>query len=145
MLTARGVAFAVVRGVKNKTNQDRAKQPGRPMRVLIVEDSAKMRKNLRDVFSLFPRLKVVGMAKDGFEALEAVHILKPDVITLDIHMPRLNGLEVLSRIPKSKCLVIVLTALVDEFYRKKCRALRTDYFFDKITEFDRFLELVKTL
>lgn len=117
----------------------------RRRRVLIVEDSSKMRKNLNDIFSIFPQLEVVGLAKDGLEALQAAHDLKPDVITLDIHMPKLNGLEVLRRIKRKDCVVIMLTALTDEFYRTKCRELKANHFFDKITEFDRFLELLKTV
>src|SRR5882672_3673855 len=135
-----GVANAVKGGVKNRTHKSE-----RPLRVLIAEDSARMRKSLHEVFSILPRLEIVGEAKDGVEALQAAHALKPDVITLDIHMPRLSGLEVLQRIQKDKCIVIVLSALADEPYRERCRQLKADHFFDKITEFDQFVELMKTL
>lgn len=104
-----------------------------------------MRQNLRDTFTGLPRLEIVGEAKDGLETLHAAHILKPDVITLDIHMPKMSGIEVLQRIQKDGCKVIVLTALVDEIYREKCRELNADYFFDKITEFDQFVNLLKTM
>ena len=117
----------------------------RPLRVLIAEDSARMRQNLQDIFAGLPGLEIVGEAKDGLETLQAAHSLKPDVLTLDIHMPKMSGLEVLQRIQKGNCKVIVLTALAEDIYRQKCRELRADRFFDKITEFDQFVEFLKTI
>lgn len=119
----------------------------RRQRVLIAEDSASMRQNLVDLLSDLPQMEVVGTARDGVEAIESVHLLKPDVLILDIHMPRQNGLEVLRTIRKEKnhCTVIVLTKLADEFYREKCRELKADYFFDKLSGFDQFVELLKKM
>ena len=69
-----------------------------PIRLLIVDDSATVRSVLRRYFEADPRLEVVGVANDGVEALELLPEVKPDVITLDIEMPRMNGLEALPRI-----------------------------------------------
>jgi DNA-binding NarL/FixJ family response regulator len=117
------------------------------LRILIAEDSAGMRKNLSEVCSGLPRLELIGEAKNGLEAIESVRNLRPDVLTLDIRMPKLNGLEVLRIVQRENhgCVVIVLTAFLDEFYRKKCRQLSARHYFDKVTEFDRFLELLKSL
>ena len=65
------------------------------VRVLIVDDSAFVRKCLREIFSRSPFLEVVGAARDGIEALELVEQLAPDVMTVDLNMPRMDGLAFL--------------------------------------------------
>ena len=71
----------------------------RPVRVLVVDDSAFARKVLREALSRSPRVEVVGVARDGLEALEKIAELAPDVITLDLVMPNLDGLGVLRALP----------------------------------------------
>jgi two-component system chemotaxis response regulator CheB len=65
------------------------------IKVLVVDDSAFVRKVVTQMLSRSPRLEVVGAARDGEEALELVERLRPDVITLDLVMPRMNGVEFL--------------------------------------------------
>jgi two-component system chemotaxis response regulator CheB len=67
--------------------------PGGKIRVLVVDDSAFMRKVLNGIISSDPQLDVCGEAKDGREAVEQAEALKPDVISMDINMPRMDGLE----------------------------------------------------
>jgi two-component system chemotaxis response regulator CheB len=62
-----------------------------PIRVLVVDDSAYNRRNISDVFAGHPEVEVIGKAADGEEALQLVTLLKPDVITLDLEMPRMDG------------------------------------------------------
>jgi two-component system chemotaxis response regulator CheB len=69
-----------------------------PIRVLIVDDSAFMRAALSRMITLDPALQVVGTAASGGEALQRIVPLNPDVITLDVEMPGLDGLETLRRI-----------------------------------------------
>jgi two-component system chemotaxis response regulator CheB len=74
--------------------------------VLAVDDSAVMRGVLRTLFALhasqgdpaLPRMELCGLVRDGVEALEAVKRLAPDVLLLDLEMPRMNGLEVLTKL-----------------------------------------------
>jgi two-component system, chemotaxis family, protein-glutamate methylesterase/glutaminase len=73
----------------------------RPIRLLVVDDSAYNRRNIADVFADHPEVEVVGKAADGEEALQLVTLLKPDVITLDLEMPRMDGFTFL-RILMSK-------------------------------------------
>ena len=73
----------------------------RPIRLLVVDDSAYNRRNIADVFADHPEVEVVGKAADGEEALQLVTVLKPDVITLDLEMPRMDGFTFL-RILMSK-------------------------------------------
>src|SRR6185295_8247342 len=72
-----------------------------PIRLLVVDDSAYNRRNIADVFAPHPEVEVVGKAADGEEALRLATLLKPDVITLDLEMPRMDGFTFL-RILMSK-------------------------------------------
>ncbi|AFS79529.1 chemotaxis response regulator protein-glutamate methylesterase CheB [Gottschalkia acidurici 9a] len=63
--------------------------------VLVVDDSAFMRQVLRNIINSQVDMKVIGIARDGIDAIEKAKSLKPDVITLDIEMPRMNGSEAL--------------------------------------------------
>src|ERR1051326_111090 len=85
------------------------------LRVLIVDDSATLREGLTSLCSLRSELEVVGTASDGVEALEAIYNLKPDVVSLDIRMPRMGGVEVLRAIKRDRltCTPIVLSGMVD--------------------------------
>jgi two-component system chemotaxis response regulator CheB len=62
-----------------------------PVRLLVVDDSAYNRRNIASVFADNPEVEVVGKAADGEEALRLATVLKPDVITLDLEMPRMDG------------------------------------------------------
>jgi len=68
------------------------------IRVLVVDDSAFMRKAISIMLESDPDIKVIGMAHNGIEGIEMVQKLKPDIITLDIEMPRMDGLTALKRI-----------------------------------------------
>src|SRR5438552_15500694 len=62
-----------------------------PIRLLVVDDSAYNRRNIADVFAANPEVELVGKAGDGEEALRLATTLRPDVITLDLEMPRMDG------------------------------------------------------
>jgi DNA-binding NarL/FixJ family response regulator len=70
-----------------------AKPNGKSAHILIVDDQAAMRKALRQLFAGEAGLEVCGEAQDGREAIEMAVRLKPDLITLDLSMPVMNGLE----------------------------------------------------
>ncbi len=71
-------------------------------RVLVVDDSAFARKVLREILAGDPRLEVVGFARDGLDALEKIAELTPDVVTLDLVMPELDGVGVLQALAARK-------------------------------------------
>lgn len=82
----------------------------RPIRVLVVDDSAFARKVLRDVIGRHPHLELVGTARDGLEALEKIAELLPDVVTLDLMMPNLDGLGVLDALaPAERRRVLIVS------------------------------------
>jgi two-component system, chemotaxis family, protein-glutamate methylesterase/glutaminase len=86
----------------------------RPLvRVLIVDDSAFARKVLRELLSSAPGIEVVGTARDGLEALEKVAELKPDVMTLDLMMPNLDGLGVLQGLPAVGAPRVIIVSMSD--------------------------------
>lgn len=68
------------------------------VKVLIVDDSAFMRNTLSRMISSDPGIDVIGIARDGIEAVEKVLALKPDLVTLDVEMPRMDGIEALKQI-----------------------------------------------
>lgn len=92
--------------------------------VLIVDDSALVRQLLVDMISQDPELEVAGIAKDGIEAIKMTQELDPDVITMDIHMPEMDGLTALEYImKKSPRPVVMLSALVKKGAAPTLRAL----------------------
>lgn len=81
------------------------------IKVLVVDDSALMRKLLDDIFGSEPDIEV-RTARNGVEALDQLHRYAPDVITLDVHMPLMDGLACLDRIMLERpCPVVMVSAL----------------------------------
>ncbi len=89
-----------------------------PIRVLVVDDQALFREGLSLVLSLHADVVVVGQACDGEEALRMVDLLRPDVILMDIKMPKLDGVATTRRLRASAhpCRVVALTTFDDDEY-----------------------------
>ena len=79
-------------------------------RVLIVDDSAFMRKVLEHIFNADDQLQVAGHAKDGREAVALAESLKPDIITMDINMPHMDGLQATAQIMTTNPRPIVIVS-----------------------------------
>ena len=83
-------------------------------KVLIVDDSALMRRVLGDILRAADDLEVA-FARDGVEAIAQLHAFRPDVVTLDVHMPRMDGLQCLDRIMVERpCRVVMVSSLTAE-------------------------------
>lgn len=89
----------------------------RPIKVLVVEDSIVFRELLVQNLRKDPAIEVVGAAVDPYEARELILEKHPDVMTLDVELPRMNGIEFLKRlIPQYPLPVIVITSLSDKVF-----------------------------
>ncbi|NLD51074.1 MAG: chemotaxis response regulator protein-glutamate methylesterase [Clostridiaceae bacterium] len=97
---------------------------GKQIRVLVVDDSAFMRKVVSDILNSDNEIEVVDTAKNGLEAVSKVKELKPDVITLDVKMPVMDGLECLRKINDIPGMsVVVLSSVTKEGTEATIQAL----------------------
>jgi two-component system LytT family response regulator len=96
------------------------------MRVLVVDDEPLARRYLVDLLGEIPAAQVVGEAANGFEAVQAVERLRPDLLLLDIQMPKLSGFEVLELLGAEAPAVVFVTAF-DEFALKAFEVHAVDY------------------
>jgi DNA-binding NarL/FixJ family response regulator len=93
----------------------------RQIRVLVADDQAMMRAGFRMILEAQPDIEVVGEASDGVEAVEAAARLRPDVVLMDIRMPRLDGVEATRRLAGHKVLILTTFGL-DEYIVDTLRA-----------------------
>ncbi len=109
------------------------------LKVFVADDSATVRERLVTMVLALPGIRVVGQARDGPEAVDAIHRTRPDVVILDIRMPGRNGIDVLRWVKRMQPApkVIMLTNYASQQYQRACELAGTDFFFDKSTEFDQ--------
>ena len=126
----------------------------RVLRVLVIDDSAYVRKVVREILSRSPFIEVVGAARDGREALDLVEQLNPDVVTCDLNMPELDGVEFVREQMQRRPLPIIIMSVANETaeaaltaldsgaidFVQKPTALASEKIFDVSTE---LLEKVK--
>ena len=88
-----------------------------PIKVLVVDDSIVFRELLVQNLSRDPAIRVVASAKDPFEARDAILKYQPDVMTLDIELPRMNGIDFLRKLmPQYPLRVVVISSLSDKVF-----------------------------
>jgi len=94
------------------------------VRVLVVDDSAFMRKVITDMLASDPQIEVLGTARNGLDALGKIKQLKPDIITLDVEMPQMDGLQLLEKLMTEYPLpVIMLSSLTQHGTEATIKAL----------------------
>ena len=98
--------------------------------ILIVDDNAQLRALMREIVAQESDLHVVGEAADGAEAMRLAQELRPDIVLLDLVMPRVNGLEVLRWIKaeRPEIKVIIVTVHAEDAYRQAAEASGADAF-----------------
>jgi len=103
-------------------------------KILIVDDSALFRSHVREILAEEPDVEIVGEARDGWEAIERAKALGPDIVLLDVRLPRLNGIEVTQRLkkelPKLKIIILTIHNLLE--YRKAAKNRGADAFVLKV-------------
>ena len=84
--------------------------PHSPIRVLVVDDSPVLRELIVQLLEADAQLRVVGTAGNGHQAIEAVRHLRPDVVTMDYHMPALDGMEATRQIMQTQPVPVVIVS-----------------------------------
>src|ERR1700689_5497815 len=88
--------------------------PDKRIKVLIIDDSALVRAMLTKILGADPALQVVGTAADAFIAREKIKVLNPDVLTLDVEMPRMDGLQFLRNLMRLRPMPVVMCSSLTE-------------------------------
>jgi DNA-binding NarL/FixJ family response regulator len=101
--------------------------------ILIVDDSPLIRRSLRTVFEQQPDWAVCGEAEDGYEGINKAKILQPDLIVIDLAMPRLNGISAGRMLKKlvPATQIVMFTAFTNPCFRKAALAAGLDAFVEK--------------
>jgi DNA-binding NarL/FixJ family response regulator len=117
-----------------------------PMRkILIVDDDMRLRRFVRELLSPEEDLQVVGEAVDGQEAIHKVKELQPDLVLMDITMPRMNGLDVTQRLKKilPELVIIILTIHDMDEYRKAVMNSGASAYVVKKTMMDELIPVIR--
>lgn len=120
-----------------------------PIRVIVVDDSALVRSLLSDIINRQPDMVCVGAASDPLVAREMIRALSPDVITLDIEMPRMDGYEVATHVRNDPRLrhvpIVMITSRVGDKHRKRALQIGVDSYLGKPYQESDLLTAISTL
>jgi len=121
--------------------------PSAPIRVCLVEDQTLVRKGIRSLLALAPGFEVVGEAEDGMAALELIPRLKPDVVLLDIRMPKVDGIGVLKGLRAGGSLppTLILTTFDDDALLFEGLKAGARGFLLKDVDLDQLVTAIRTL
>jgi PAS domain S-box-containing protein len=116
----------------------------RPVRVLLVDDHAMVRQGLRSILDGYPNLDIIAEAGDGEEAITLARLLKPDLVVMDVNMPRLDGIEATKRIREElpSTYVVGLSVNEAEHIVKSMRAAGASAFLTKESAADHLYETI---
>ena len=116
------------------------------LRIVIADDSLPVREQLEQIFSQLEGFKVVGVAGDGAHAFWMVQVLNPDVLIMDLTLPRVSGLEVLQEIRKTNHSVVIIVLTTDPILilRDACLKAGANYYVNK-AQVDHVVEICQRL
>lgn len=113
------------------------------MKLMIVEDSLVISKRLEESLVEINGIEIASIAEDGLQAISDFTKTEPDVVILDLMIPKMNGLDVLRNIRSKNATVkiIVLTNYNQSYFRDLCSSLGADYFLDKSSQFEKVYQI----
>jgi DNA-binding NarL/FixJ family response regulator len=126
---------------------DVREEAGPMLKIVIADDSTPVRQRIVKLLASIGNVEVVGEAIDGIEAAVMIRKKVPDVVLLDLNMPKLSGLEILPRIKEAVAppVVVVLTNHSTSPLRSMCIRNGADFFFDKTTEFESAIAVIEKM
>jgi DNA-binding NarL/FixJ family response regulator len=115
------------------------------VKVIIADDSTPIRERIVKLLSDIPNVEIVGETIDGIETAVQVRKLKPNIVILDLQMPKLSGLEILPRLKEIEPspVIVVLTNYSTSPMKAMCTRKGADFFFDKSTEFEKAIDVIE--
>jgi DNA-binding NarL/FixJ family response regulator len=115
------------------------------VKVVIADDNTPIRERIIKLLSGLPKVEIAGEAIDGVETAVMVRKEHPDIVILDLQMPKLSGLEILPRLKEMEPppIVVVLTNYSSGPMKAMCTRKGADYFFDKSTEFEKAIAVIE--
>jgi DNA-binding NarL/FixJ family response regulator len=115
--------------------------------LLVADDNSQVRMFIRRMSVQEPGLQLVGEAEDGAEAIRLTQILRPDIVLLDLAMPRLNGLEAMRRIKaeRAETKVIIVTVHTEDAYRSAAQDSGADAYLLKKTLMTELLPTIRRM
>ncbi len=105
------------------------------MKIIIIDDEPLARSIIREYLQYYPELELIAECNDGFEGVKAIHQLQPDLIFLDIQMPKINGFEMLELIEDPPA--VIFTTAYDEYAIRAFESHAVDYLLKPFSR-DRF-------
>ena len=121
---------------------DRAASGARTLRVLVVDDEPLGRRRVLDLLEDEAGVEVVGTAADGLAAVEAIRTARPDLVFLDVQMPRMSGLEVVQAVGPAEMPATIFVTAYDQFALNAFDAAAVDYLVKPFKD-DRFEEALR--
>jgi DNA-binding NarL/FixJ family response regulator len=117
------------------------------MRILIVDDSNEIQSRLVRLVTAVKKTRIIGLAGNGADALKLIKALKPDLVILDLQIPKKNGLTVIKWITANHLptAILVLTNFATAHHAAVCEKLGAAYFFDKMTEIEPAIDKIAEL
>lgn len=112
------------------------------IRALIVDDEPKARRHVRRLLAADPEIEVIGACANGREAIAAIQTQSPDVVFLDVVMPRIDGFAVLEKIDKAQMPLVIFVTAYDQYAARAFDVHAVDYLLKPFTE-ERFQEAVE--
>lgn len=117
------------------------------MKLMIVDDSEVISKRLKELLEDIEGLEIGALVEDGIEAITMFAKTNPDIVILDLMIPRLNGLDVLRsiRAKGNPATIIILTNYDQTYFRDRCAELGANYFLDKSADFEKVYKICKNI